>query len=243
MRQRSQTERSSGMPQGCSVHVQERVVRARKVEVVHRADDGPRKVGEHVEGRERVTDQVLEVHRVEVEHVERHCRAAPATSSMTLVTCVGPPGNRNWSSTGRPVPRFQNVCKPNPDGDGEQHREVDASVKRIHQRLHELLGAAGLVGCAVQNVQHVRPFGSSFVQRRARARRSRPAADRRPVPACWRPGRMDTDRGGSPTRAPSRRVAGRRTSLRRGGTRTSSRRRDGAARRGVARRQKSTSSP
>jgi hypothetical protein len=48
------------------------VVGAGKIQIADRADDTSPEVCEHLERRQRVAHEILDVDRVEVEHVERH---------------------------------------------------------------------------------------------------------------------------------------------------------------------------
>ena len=137
---------------------------------------------------EGVTDQVLDVHCVEVEHVECHREpAAAATSSDTLVTSrsAGEQELQFDGTVGADVPKR---LQAESGFHREQHREVDIRRERGHERTDEFLGAAELVrercgACAARahdpvDVAHTE-FEAAKATLRGSSARSRRLADRK----------------------------------------------------------------
>ena len=134
-------------------------MRARQVQVADRAADRPVEVGQNGERGERVVHDVLDVHGVEVEHVEGRLEGhgggrvvhrvvpGPTTGQEELVPsrrpgALVPQGGQQESRLGR-----------------LEHGDVELAGQRIHELPEVLLGPAQLTRLAVEDLQHVRPLG------------------------------------------------------------------------------------
>ena len=141
---------------------------------MHRADHRAGEVGERVERRERVPDQVVDVHRVEVEEVERGDERLARDLVVHARHLIGGTGKEELvldpPAVDVPV-RAEHEARL----DRIEHREVELVLERGEQRGDVLLGATGRVEPAVQDVQHVRPRRVAVVQRELERReRDRP---------------------------------------------------------------------